>query len=618
MTLDQSPSRKRLVIAQIVAYAAAWGVIGPVAYQRLFGAGLAGNDVLGWPSSYYWSAPLYLPLLLLAPFCWWFRRPLFVLRRASKSGPRAPFWSADVSRAGWSGTRAWMLAICCGAVSLAMSVTVSREFDDLPPAYHDEYSYLFQAKTFLAGKVSYSSHEAADLFNQVHVLNEGRFASRYFPGAGMWMAPFVALGNPYWGHWLAGAITAFFVFWSGRELGGDGVGLVAGGLTALSPGMALFSNMLLAHHPTLVGLSLFLFSFLRWRNRRTVGYALLAGIGLTFAMYCRPMTAAGFALPFGIVFARWWVLGNKDEHDRAWRVRCQHAFALGGPILVGLVAMFPYNRAITGNGFTTPYQLYTDVYTPRHVYGFNNVKRGEQKLGPKVIDNYDRWAENLTPQLALRNVAQRTVASAKWTLGIVPLLMAVLMFLIITPRTESNRWLVFWSIVSLHAAHIPYWYVGIMHWHYVFESGILLCLIFGLTTADMMRFWVREDRPWMPWWWAAMTLAAVVMMYGSFDPFWEPTIQSEVNIIRYPRKKHEAFEKLVNQFAQPRPAIVFVEHDPADLHIDYVINSPDLSDEILTAHYLPEKYSTEDLRRLFPNRSLFLFRAKTREFRPLE
>src|SRR5207342_1934219 len=97
-------------------------------------------------------------------------------------------------------------SLLVAGVSLGTSAWLGRHFEGLPPAYHDEYSYLFQARTFLAGRVSFPSHEAARLFDQMHVLNEGQFASRYFPGTGLWMAPFVALGNPWWGHWFAGAL----------------------------------------------------------------------------------------------------------------------------------------------------------------------------------------------------------------------------------------------------------------------------------------------------------------------------------------------------------------------------------------------------------------------------
>ncbi len=197
------------------------------------------------------------------------------------------------------------MSFVVATVSLGASLAVGAHFDDLPPAYHDEYSYLFQARTFLAGRVSYPSHVAARLFDQMHVLNEGQFASRYFPGAGLWMAPFVAAGHPYWGHWLAGALCAVLMFWIGRELAGDAGGLIAGLLTALSPGMALFSNLLLAHHPTLVGLGVFVLGFLRMVRSASWGWGFVSGTGLAFAMICRPMTAGGVALPFGIWFLMW-------------------------------------------------------------------------------------------------------------------------------------------------------------------------------------------------------------------------------------------------------------------------------------------------------------------------
>ena len=318
-------------------------------------------------------------------------------------------WTTDASQIGPAGVRAWTMAIGCGAVALTVSALIARHYEGLPPVYHDEYSYLFQAKTFLAGKLSFPSHEAPRLFDQMHVLNEGRFASRYFPGTGMWMAPFVASGHPYWGHWFAGAVTAFFIFWTAREMGGDGVGFVAGMLIAVSPGMAWFSNMLLAHHPTLVGLSLFLFAFVRWRTRKRIGYALCAGAGLTFAMYCRPMTAAGVGLPFGIAFAYWLATAGRAASGVPLKVRFQHAVALGGPIVVGHGrACWPTIMRLPAVRLVSPYQLYTDIYTPRHVYGFNNVVRGEQRLGPRVLDNYDRWAKNLTPRLAVKNVIKRT------------------------------------------------------------------------------------------------------------------------------------------------------------------------------------------------------------------
>ena len=288
--------------------------------------------------------------------------------------------------------------------------------------------------------------------------------------------------------------------------------------------MSLFSNLLLSHHPTMAALSLFLFAFLRFMRTGGKWEALAAGCGLSYAMLCRPMTAAGFGLPFGI-WLLWRLLrpgvaadpNQKPERGWPWAA----AVILAAPILAGLAFMFYYDWAITGNGFLSPYQLYTDTYTPRHVYGFNNVKRGEQHLGPKVIDNYDRWADNLTPGLAVENVEKRAAASARWTLGLVPLALASTVFVLVVLWRADWRWrLVAGSVLSLHAVHIPYWFVGIMEWHYVFETGPLLLLIYAVTSQFLFRSWWREGRIGMPVWWGALLASAILTNWVAFDPIW--------------------------------------------------------------------------------------------------
>ncbi len=134
----------------------------------------------------------------------------------------------------------------------------------MPPTYHDEFSYLFQTETFAAGRTSFPSFEPKpELFDQMHVLNEGRFASRYFPGRVCGTCRSFSSGTSGWAPHVAQAIVAFALFWAGRDLSGFGVGLTASALSAVSPGLVIFSNTLLAHHPTLVGLSLFLVAITR-------------------------------------------------------------------------------------------------------------------------------------------------------------------------------------------------------------------------------------------------------------------------------------------------------------------------------------------------------------------
>src|SRR5690606_32145712 len=149
----------------------------------------------------------------------------------------------------------------------------------------------------------------------------------------------------------------------------QGSGLIAALLYAVSPALMVFSNMLVAHMPTLLGLMLFLVAILRCCQRPTAGFALLAGTGLAFAMICRPMTAAGFALPFGLHWI-WRLLrpasSESDETHKTNRPTWAATVSLGLPLVIGMAGMLAYNHSITGRATVSPYQLYADIYTPRH------------------------------------------------------------------------------------------------------------------------------------------------------------------------------------------------------------------------------------------------------------
>jgi Dolichyl-phosphate-mannose-protein mannosyltransferase len=637
--------------AQIVAFVVGSLIALFPEMARLRAAAETKVGILAWIFEINLDSTLPLILLAICPFVW------FVRRRLSQSTiPAENRWSSP--------STSWAMAVACFATSIAASAWIASQevgakpalrFGDLPPAYHDEFSYTLQAKTFLAGRLSFpSAAKMPELFDQMHVLNEGRFASRYFPGVGLWLAPFLAMGHPYWGQWLAGGLTAFFIFWAGRELAGKRVGLAAGLLTALSPGMGLFSNLLLSHEPTMAALALFLFAFVRFMRTGRASDAFWAGCGLSFAMLCRPMTAAGFGLPFGVWFA-WRLVGQaaslpssnvgqaaslpkrtpnkaggssaiadvdlREKQRQASSLpyevpspRLWQVAALAAPLLVGFAALFLDNRAVTGDGFVSPYQLYTDIYTPRHVYGFNNIKRGEQHLGPKVLDSYDRWANNLTPRLALANVKLRTMATARWTLGLVPLAMAAVVFVLAALWRVDPRWrLVAAAALTLHAVHVPYWFTGIMNWHYVFETGPLLLLIFAVTSQQLFLTWRQSGRILMPAWWATLTAAVVITNWFPFDPFWSVSrIEGGVEEVAFSRLHYAGFQQMIDDAVTDRPALLLIEADPADRSIDYVYNDPDLSAPVIRGRYLPGKTDLVKVQSAFPNRALYVYHVKAR------
>lgn len=629
------------MLAQIVAYVLAWVVVLSCEVSRWDQIPKQPGGVVGWLIGMNQNTTPFIPLLLIAPLIW-FRRSLnyppgssgdqagHALASRGKQQKTTPddqrtivsspsaLVSVDSLPAtseptGSLKSAIWLSVIVAG-LSLGQSAYVGLFFTNMPPAVHDEYSYLFQAQTFLAGRLWFPSAPEPRLFDQMHVVNEGHFASRYFPGAGLWIAPFMAWGHPYVGHWLAGAITSVLTFWIGRELQSNRLGFIAGSLIALAPGMGMFSNLLLAHHPTLVGLSVFLLAFLRMLRTHSGIAATMAGIGLTYAMLCRPMTAAGVALPCGTYFAFWLLAKRQGTESPSLPVRMRAVAGLGLPLVFGFLSIFLFNRAITGDGFLSPYQQFTDIYTPRHVYGFNNVVRGEKKLTPRVLDNYDRWAENLTPTLAARNVWKRHVASWQWTLGIIPLLAGSVVIVMAPPRCRGPWWLIPAGIVSLHAVHVPYWFVGMFDWHYVFESGPLWTLVFGMASVRLIDGWRDADRPLMPVWWGTVIATSFAMSFVSFEPFWSGGLYRGLAQMVFARGQHADFQRYMTQAVTSRPAIVLIDPDPADRHIDYVTNRPDLQSDLLLARYIPDQVPIGRVRELFPDRSVYVFRYRMRGF----
>ncbi|GIS57882.1 MAG: hypothetical protein CM1200mP2_01070 [Planctomycetaceae bacterium] len=460
----------------------------------------------------------------------------------------------------------------------------------------------------------------------MHVLNdEGVFASRYFPGVGGWMAPFVAWGKPTWGHFLAGLITAVAILGVGRELAGNGVGLLAGLLTAAAPGMALFSNLLLSHHPALAGLSVFVYGFLRMQRSGTAVFGLVAGFGLTLAMLCRPLTAAAMGLPFGCWLAWWWIRGGDDiSADR----RRRHVACVGVPVLLGMAVMGWYNHQLTGDWATTPYRVFTDKHTPRHIFGFDNVVHGEQRIAEmdaasreRVLEHYDRWAENLDGELAVRNVVSRVIESGEvdrgtghavddlgGAVGRLPVRgVAVARTALAADRAGHRLPAPGSRSILVRGDHELA--LRVREWPVLVPAG-------GRCDSGVVAGGRRVGRPGLALAWSGLLLVSPVTSYQSFEPVWSPSrIGLAVGEVGFARKKHEEFRSLVRQRVKEDRALVLVDPDPADRHIDFVVNEPTLDAAVLVGRYVPKVVPLSKVLGAFPQRRVFVFEAQTGRLR---
>jgi len=115
----------------------------------------------------------------------------------------------------------------------------------------------------------------------------------------------------------------------------------------------------------------------------------------------------------------------------------------------------------------------------------------------------------------------------------------------------------------------------------------------------------------MPAWWAALVASAVVTNWLPFDPFWASRVDYGVQELTYARVKYEKLQRLIDQSVTKRPALLLIEADPADRHIDYVVNDPDLTAPVLRGRYRPGKTDVAKVHAAFPDRTLYLYRVQS-------
>jgi len=120
----------------------------------------------------------------------------------------------------------------------------------------------------------------------------------------------------------------------------------------------------------------------------------------------------------------------------------------------------------------------------------------------------------------------------------------------------------------------------------------------------------------MPIWWATVIGEAVLVNQVEVAPFWYPSrLQAGVEQVAFSRLRYQAFNELLEREIRQRPALVLIEADPADRHIDYVVNEPSLSAEIIRGRFPVADWPLERIVAEFPDRTVYLFRAKSGELR---
>jgi hypothetical protein len=208
------------------------------------------------------------------------------------------------------------------------------------------------------------------------------------------------------------------------------------------------------------------------------------------------------------------------------------------------------------------------------------------------------------------------LASAQWTLGVIPLALVFVAGLIFCRGT--GMWLLLASILSLHLVHLPYWFVGIMHWHYVFETAPLWCLWCAVVTVRVFAGWRQVHHGAMRWWWCAVLGATGLTSYAAVTGLWDQSrIDAALGEIRHPRQRYAMFSERLARSLPDQPVLVLIEGDPSDRSLDFVLNDPDFKSRILRGRYIPDRVPVAEIRKRYPDRILYHFDVREKRLQRL-
>jgi hypothetical protein len=267
------------------------------------------------------------------------------------------------------------IAVLLGLAGFLAALGAAWLVFEAVPHLEDEIAYVWQAEVIARGKISVPSppHEKSFLVPFV-VDYEGERFGKYPLGWPAVLALGVLSGARLLVNPLLAGLGVWLTYILGKRVFSPPVGLLAAGLTIVSPFFLMNSGSLLSHPLGLV-LSLgFVLAWLEGFGEREIAprwsFSLLSALLLGALVITRPFTALGVVLPFALHGAYLFLFGERgeDHSGDASQYLCRnqrrklrlHLLAVAGLTLALASLHFFWQYAVTGDPFLNPYTLWWD------------------------------------------------------------------------------------------------------------------------------------------------------------------------------------------------------------------------------------------------------------------
>ena len=233
----------------------------------------------------------------------------------------------------------------------------------------DEHSYMIQTQMLAHGRLWMHSFppDIQPFFDTYYVLMHPVYASIYFPGTALMMLPIVWLGIPFWIMTLLVILIAAALLYAVIDHLFDSAKAILAVVMLIALRICMdASHSLLSQAPSLMLDLLMVLALLRWRQSKTVGWAVAMGVAAGWAAITRPVEALCYAIPIGVAM----LLDLRGHRPAVWARSLASVLLAAAPFLV-LQAI--QNLGITGKLTQFPADLYVAQNYPAPMAGFHHI-----------------------------------------------------------------------------------------------------------------------------------------------------------------------------------------------------------------------------------------------------
>ncbi len=261
--------------------------------------------------------------------------------------------------------RADIVAFFIAIAGFCASALVTQRVFEAVPHIEDEVAYVWQARALVDGHYTLPSPTQTKSFLVPFIVDyHGERFGKYSPGWPVLLSIALRLDGRAWINPVLAALGIWLTYLLAKRVFNELVGLIAAGLTVVSPFFLMNSGSLLSHPFGLVLSTFFALAWLEsfWAKpeetkvvppaiaRKRWMYAVGSALAMGTLILTRPYTAVAISIPFAIHGLFLLIRGDAQARLRLL------VFGLIALAYVGVYLWWQYS--LTGNALLNPYTLW--------------------------------------------------------------------------------------------------------------------------------------------------------------------------------------------------------------------------------------------------------------------